>query len=97
MRFLIAVLFLPLLSLVSVAQEKSYTMTFTESQWNVIGKALGKQPYEETAAVIQSIKDQAIAAKVMEDKKAKEDAVELEKLRSGTKKKDLKHEKIDEN
>jgi len=39
----------------AAAQERSYTVTVTQSQLSVIGLALGEQPYNKSAPIIHSL------------------------------------------
>lgn len=68
-RFGTAFAALVIISTVAFAQqEKTFTLSVSETQLNQIGKALGKQPYEDVASLIGSLlhqvqQQQAAAAK----------------------------------
>lgn len=53
------------------ARAENYTISVTETELNLIGKALGKMPYEEVVQVINTISGQ-VAAKQARDKAASE-------------------------
>lgn len=54
-RIIFAVL---VLSSSASAQERQFTITIPESQLNYIGKIVGKQPYEDSGDVLNSIRSQ---------------------------------------
>lgn len=54
-RIIFAVL---VLSSGASAQERQFTITIPESQLNYIGKIVGKQPYEDSGDVLNSIRNQ---------------------------------------
>lgn len=53
------------------AQERTFNLTVTEPQLNYIGKALGKQPYEDVRAIIDSIQTQVNAQLAREPERPK--------------------------
>lgn len=49
-----------LLALCASAVAQTFTLTLTEAQLNLVGKALGKLPYEDVAPTINAIMQQVV-------------------------------------
>jgi Arc/MetJ-type ribon-helix-helix transcriptional regulator len=83
---LITIAALILSSGTAFAQERTFTVTLPESQWNYIGGVVGKEPYEKSADVLNSIRSQintALAQTNAAEGKAMQDALaEIERLKS---------------
>lgn len=86
-RTVAALAFLATLS-VAQAQERQFTLTIPESHLNTIGKAMGRQPYEDARPIIDGIQAQ-VNAQLAREANAARDA-ERERIKSELTKEDIK-------
>lgn len=69
----LAAIILVLLSSSAIAQERTFSATLSESDWNYIATVLGKRPYEESQKIIAAIASQVqsqISASTAEQQQA---------------------------
>lgn len=86
MKFTIAVLAFLALIPAAQAQERQFTLTIPESHLQAIGKAMGRQPYEDVRPIIEGIQAQ-VSAQLAREANAARDA-ERDRLKAELTKED---------
>lgn len=84
-KIVVALVFLAI-SWAAHAQERQFTLTIPESHLQAIGKAMGRQPYEDARPIIEGIQAQVSAQFAREAQAARE--AERERLKAELTKED---------